>query len=233
MFSKKRLLLLTLVASLAACDDSTGPDGDDDGNRIVGSGNVVSTTIPLESFHGVKARGVARVVIKPGIEETVTVTADDNLLPILWAQVEDGQLLIGTPDSGNYNSGNFSISTDNEILFEVTYRIIDDLDLSGVLQVDAEDVRADTLHVVLSGVSTFTIDGLVEHQVVSIDGVNSYLAADLDSRVAKITGNGVMEVELNVRDELFGNVCGAGSIKYLGTPAVYVTTCPAVTVSPL
>ncbi len=74
-------------------------------------------------------------------------------------------------------------------------------------------------------------EGTAEHHVVSVNGVSAYLAADLESRIAKITGNGVMNVVLNVKDELFGNVCGAGSGRYHGTPAVYVTTCPAVSVS--
>ena len=40
--------------------------------------------------------------------------------------------------------------------------------------------------------------------MVSVNGVSAYLAADLESRIAKITGNGVMNVVLNVKDELFG-----------------------------
>ena len=170
----------------------------------------------------------ARVVITPGAEETVTVTADDNLLPFLWAQVQDGQLLVGTPDTGNVH-----IHTQNEMLFEVTYRTIDAFDLQGVLVVDAKGIVSDSLNVVLGGVSTFTVDGLVDRQVVSVNGVTSYLAAELESRIAKITGNGVMNVVLNVADELFGNVCGVGSVKYLGTPTVDVTACWAVSVSPL
>ena len=186
MFSTKRLLLLTLVASLAAaCDDSTGPDDDDDGQTIVGSGNVATKTVSVGSFHGVKARGVARVVMTPGTEETVTITADDNLLPILWSQVRDGHLEIGTPDTGD-----FSIETQNEMLFEVTYRQIDALDLSGVLTVDVAGIETDRLDVVLSGVSTLTAKGSAVSQVVSINGVSSYLAAELESRFVEITGNG-------------------------------------------
>lgn len=238
MFSKKPLLLLTLVAALAAaCDDSTGPNGENDHTHVIGSGILTSTTISVDSFHGVKARGrgtaggggrVVRVVITPGAEETVTVTADDNLLPFLWAQVQDGQLLVGTPDTGNVH-----IHTQNEMLFEVTYRTIDAFDLQGVLVVDAKGIASDSLNVVVGGVSTFTVDGLVDRQVVSVDGVTSYLAAELESRIARITGNGVMNVVLNVTDELFGNVCGVGTVKYLGTPTVSVTACPAVSVSRL
>ncbi len=244
MFNKKPLLLLTVVAALAAaCDDSTGPGGGNDHTHVIGSGILVSTTISVDSFHGVKARGrgtadggggVVRVVITPGAEETVTVTADDNLLPFLWAQVQDGQLLVGTPDTGNLH-----IHTQNEMLFEVTYRTIDafDLhgvfDLQGVLVVDAKGIASDSLNVVLWGVATFTVDGLVDRQVVSVIGVTSYLAAELESRIATITGNGVMNVVLNVADELFGNVCGVGTVKYLGTPTVDVTACPNVSVSRL
>ncbi len=239
MFSKKPLLLLTLVALLAAaCDDSTGPNGGNDHTHVTGSGILASTTISLDSFHGVKARGrgtaggggqgVVRVVITPGAEETVTVTADDNLLPFLWAQVQDGQLLVGTPDTGNVH-----IHTQNEMLFEVTYRTIDAFDLQGVLVVDAQGIASDSLNVVLGGVSTLTVDGLVDRQVVSVNGVTSYLAAELESRIATITGDGVMNVVLNVADELFGNVCGVGTVKYLGTPTVSVTRCTAVSVSRL
>ena len=46
-------------------------------------------------------------------------------------------------------------------------------------------------------------------------------------------GSGVMSVVVNVSDELKGDVCGVGTIQYVGAPEVFVTTCPAVSVSQL
>ncbi len=65
-------------------------------------------------------------------------------------------------------------------------------------------IHTHELDVVISGVTTLTAEGTAEHHVVSVNGVSTYLAADLESRIAKITGDGVMNVVLNVKDELFG-----------------------------
>ncbi len=234
MLNKKRLFLLTLAVSLlSACVDSTGPTGD----HVIGSGVLASKIVPIESFHAVEVRAVAfkagdlrqnRVVITPGPAETVTVTADDNLLPLLLAQVRDGRLTVGTPDPEQIR-----ISTENEILFEITYRQIDELEVQGVLDVDVDGLSTDDLNVVLSGVSRLTVEGRAERQVVQVDGVISYLASDLTSRFVTITGSGVMSVVVNVSDELKGDVCGVGTIQYVGAPEVSVTTCPAVSVSQL
>ncbi len=227
MFNQRYVTAVVVIVSLlSACEQSTGPTVEGDSTRIIGSGVPATKTFSLDSFQRVKARGVARVVIAPGPDEMVTVTADDNILPLLWARVEDGVLKVGMPDDDELD-----IRARTEVLFEVTYRQIDALDLQGVLVVDARGIQVDDLDVIVSGVSTLSIEGRADTQVVHVDGVSTYLASSLESRFVKITGNGVMDVVVNVSDELKGNVCGAGSVRYLGTPDVFVTACPGVRVS--
>ena len=72
---------------------------------------------------------------------------------------------------------------------------------------------------------------LLERCIGRVSGRLALLASSLESRFVKITGNGVMDVVVNVSDELKGNVCGAGSVRYLGTPDVFVTACAGVSVS--
>jgi hypothetical protein len=61
-----------------------------------GSGNVISESRSVTDFTGVELSGSGKLIIEQSDVESLTITADDNLLPDLTAEVRDSRLLLGT-----------------------------------------------------------------------------------------------------------------------------------------
>ena len=83
-----------------------------------------------------------------------------------------------------------------------------------------------------NGDTTLTAAGSVTNQRVSLNGVSSYLAEGLASETAVVTGSGVITAVVAVSNLLDGDVCGVGSISYVGSPTVLLRACPGIAVGP-
>src|ERR1700760_1084447 len=80
---------------------------------VVGSGQVRTEMREAHGFHGVALDISGRVEITPGTAESVSVSADDNVLPYIETRVENGILHVRT-------RGNTSIRTRSPIKVSVT-----------------------------------------------------------------------------------------------------------------
>lgn len=198
------------------CLDLLGDEGPDDVTVIVGSGNVASEDRPVEDFHGLIASGVARVEIRHGASESLRITADDNILPILTSEVRNGRLVLGTEPGTSYR-------THNDVLFEITVRELDEVTVSGVMAVEASGIDTDRFEVNVSGVSRLTVAGQVDRQRVLIAGVSGYDAEDLASRTVEIDVTGLSSAVVRVSERLTGSVSGGSVLEYIGNPVVDVT----------
>src|SRR4051794_35860681 len=74
-------------------------------NRVKGSGVSKTETRTVGEFHAIRLNGAADLNITIGQQPSLTVTADDNVLPIIETDVHDGTLVIGNRDSYNTNVG--------------------------------------------------------------------------------------------------------------------------------
>ena len=121
--------------------------GDGDGTGIVGSGVIASETREVSGFDGLLAAGVGLIEIRHGATESLRITADDNLLPILTSEVRNGRLVLGA---------DARFSTRNDVRYEITVRDFDEIVLTGVFGVEIEGLDTDRFEVNLSGVSSVT-----------------------------------------------------------------------------
>jgi hypothetical protein len=67
---------------------------DTSGERITGSGNVITENRPLSGFDRVEMEMNGDLEIQQGPAESLTVSAEDNLLPLLITDVSGGKLTI-------------------------------------------------------------------------------------------------------------------------------------------
>ena len=63
---------------------------------VSGSGQVKSETRQVSGFTGIELSGNGEVTIEQGDTESLTIEADDNVLPVLTSEVEDSVLRLGT-----------------------------------------------------------------------------------------------------------------------------------------
>ena len=208
---KNRWLVLCLLLTAPACDEIDGPDDDDGDERIVGSGNVVTETREVAGFSAVSVSGVARIRIEQTGQESLTITAEDNILPVLISEVTGGELTLGQPE-------NVNLITHAEILYELTVKKLSSLQISGVMNATALGLDTDALDIVIDGVNTLSASGRADVQSLRVSGVTTYYASGLASREVVVRGSGVVTMTLNVRERLDVRACGAGTIDYEGDP---------------
>ena len=191
---------LLLAAWLAGCSDSTTlPDGvDDTGDQIVGSGNPATESRDVSGVDAVSASGPGEVLIDRTGTESLSITADDNILPLLESTVVDRTLVVG-PRQGT------RFTTRSPIRHDITAAELRALTAAGSLSVSVSSIDTDALTVDISGSTTVTLEGRTDRQTLNITGSGQYRAENLVSSVVAL------------------NVTGSGRVEYIGDPVVAVT----------
>ncbi len=219
-------LAVSLTVILAGCLDPTEPrDPDGPGGTIVGSGNIVTVSRPVVGYHAISLNGVGRLIVTQTGEESLTITADDNLVPLISSEVQNGHLTVADPP-------NTELEPSQVIVYRITVKNLDEIRISGVVNASVDGVLTADFTADISGVTTLTVTGSATNQRVSLNGVSSYLAEGLASETAFVTGSGVITAVLSVSNLLDGDVCGVGSISYVGSPTVLLRACPGIAVGP-
>ena len=197
------VIVVALVAGLflSAC-----------GAGVRGSGNVTSESRDVSDFDEVVLEGVGNLTIRQTGSESLTIEAEDNLLPEISTEVEGNRLTIET----EYDMP----AATQPINYELTVRDLSALELPVAANVDASDISTDSLDVTISGAGDMKIAGEADSQDIEISGTGVYQAEDLESEEAEIDISGSGEAVVRVSDHLHVEVSGSGSVEYIGNPTV-------------
>ncbi len=176
---------------------------------VHGSGNVASDKRDITGFRAVDVGGVFQVEITAQKEFSVEVEADDNLLPLIKTEVDDGVLKIETERK---------LSPSNPIRIRISAPDIDNLDVSGVANVTLNDLKNTGLSVDSSGASKIKITGETAKLTVDVSGATKVDAEDLTAETASVEASGASHVSVNVTGRLRSDASGASKIVYTGSP---------------
>ncbi len=201
------VILFILAGLLAACNGEIGPL-----TVVQGSGNVITETREVSDFTAVALNGVGRLVIEQTGSESLAITGDDNVLPLIETSVRSGKLIIGLPERTTFTNV-------PDLTYNVTVSSIDTLELNGAGNIEVSDLDGESWLVTLSGGGNITVSGSVDRQTVNINGAGAYNAEDLASREATIQHNGAGVAVVQVSDVLDVTINGVGSVEYIGDPA--------------
>jgi hypothetical protein len=196
------------VASLAGCGL-----GALTGGGITGSGNLKTEVRQVGDFSQVDFSQVGTLTIEQTGIEGLSITADDNILPILTSDVSNGVLHLGAKDDQNY-------STEKPITYLLSVKTLTGLTLSGAGATQARNLDTQTMTVTMSGAGSATLHGKADSQQVTVSGVGSFDGGDFATKTAKATVSGVGSAIINASDTLDATVSGVGSVEYLGNPKV-------------
>ena len=204
----------SVSSSSSQVGSSSGATGEEPGDATNGSaGNVASEPRDVSGFDEVELRGVGNLSIRQTGTESLSVEAEEDVLPKIRTEVVDGRLVIG-PEP------NTSIQTTEPIDYELTVDNLRALELSGSGEVEAEGIDTDELVVDVSGSGAMKTSGRAESQEVHVSGSGSYEAQDLESRRVRIDVEGTGSAVVNASEELDAKVGGTGSVEYVGDPMV-------------
>lgn len=201
---------------------------------LQGSGNIITENRNISSFDRIIFSGIGEMTIEQGNEESLTVRADDNILPYIHTEVENNALILGFVDSDQI----FIFNPTDEIQFYLTVKNLSQIDfpgagsikinnleteklivdLSGTGNLEVDSLNANELIVLQRGAGTIFVSGQVKEQDITHSGSGSYHAADLISQTTIIKISGAGDATIWAVETLDVEISGLGNVTYHGYP---------------
>ena len=204
---------ISSVASSSTDSSRQESSSSSQGDTSNETGGVTSEARDVSGFNEVELKGVGNLSLEQTGSESLTVEAEEDVLPKIRTEVENKRLII-SPER------NTSINTNKPINYKLTVKDLNTLEVSGSGNVEAEDINTDELAVTIGGAGDVEIRGSADSQEIEISGSGEYKAGDLESKEATIDVRGSGLATVNVSDELEAEVSGSGSVEYIGDPMV-------------
>lgn len=232
--SRRRLLLAACVLATALPLQQARAWSSDSGEQIQGSGHVTQQARTPGHFTGLALSLPAKVELRLGNSEGVTVETDDNLQALVETEVENGTLQI-RPARRNARLHAHTLK------IVVQARQIERVVLAGSGSIDADPLRAAKLEFVIGGSGSIDVRRIeAETVAVSLGGSGNLKAgggtarqlslsiggsgnAELgqvkaDSASVKVAGSG--EATVWAGAALNMTIAGSGDVSYYGDPTV-------------
>ncbi|GAB4482563.1 MAG: head GIN domain-containing protein [Burkholderiaceae bacterium] len=227
------VLLAATCASVRAGDGAVPQRAGFGGDRITGSGRIVEASRALAGFTALKLAGAIDVELRAAERESVTVRADDNVVPLIETRVDGTTLAIGVARGAPFK-------TQRAPRVRVEFVRLDALSVAGSGDVHADRARGDTfavsmtgsgdvtidaldvdsLGVLLAGSGNFTAAGRAGEQGFRIRGSGDVRARDLVGRSVKVAIGGSGDASVHATEILELTIAGSGDVVYRGTPKV-------------
>ena len=229
------LSILALVFSTLACGFIR--IGNDEQDQIItGSGPLVKQDREIGSVTGVELAMSGTLHITMGQPTSLRLEAQDNLMDYIETDVRDSTLLIHTPPGTD-------IRSTRPIQYYLTVEKLDELVISSDGDIEAGDLKTDSLSVRMNSSGDVSIDSLdcsslevkissagvlnisggqSQEQRVTISSSGDYQARDMASATAEIDLTSSGSATIQVSDHLSGRLSSSGNIYYVGNPKIDV-----------
>ncbi|MCY7384172.1 MAG: DUF2807 domain-containing protein [Microcoleus sp. CAN_BIN18] len=199
------LLSIGLVTGLVGCNlIILNPN-------LQGSGIVKTEKRSLASFDSLDAKYVGSIQVRSQGQESLEISGDDNIIPLITTEVKNGTLYI-RPTKG-YNP-------QQKLQIIVSTPDIKKFVFDGVGKANLSNVKNDRLEIVVNGVGDFSASGETKEADITLSGVGSVDAKNLHTVNAKVNSTGVGNVDIYVTGKLDAKTSGVGEINYYGSPKI-------------
>jgi hypothetical protein len=222
------ILLGLMALAMTACAGSLIG-----GNTVKGSGNVKTDVRQVSGVSAVKLSGIGSLEITQTGVEGLSISAEDNLLPLINTNVQSGTLDIHVQPNTN-------LQPTKPIVYLLSVKDLNTIDLSGAGSVTTQQFKTNALTVTLSGAGdinltglqlsgltaklsgtgSLTVAGTTTSETLTASGVGSFKGDQLTSDTAKVTLSGVGNASVRVNKTLDVTISGVGSLTYYGNPSV-------------
>ncbi len=201
---------------------------------INGSGNTITKQIAISDVSAIDMSGMGTLIISQSDRESLSIEAEDNIMPYIIISVKNNTLQIR-------KQNNININTTKPIRFHVTVKNINTITASSSIRIKADDIKTRSLDistsgsatieariqtkqltVMSSGSSNITLDGHADTQKLTMGGSSHFNGSKLIGKTAEVTCTGSSRVKLNVTKKINGTVSGSASVAYRGNPKIDV-----------
>lgn len=200
-------LMAVLLTLFTGCVFNLGSRG------VRGSGIVKTESRSVSGFSSIAFKSEGNVTVQQTGKESLTISAEDNLLPLLESSVTNGILSIGTIN-------NTDINPTKSIDFAIAVKSLENFNMTGVGHIEAKGIQGKHLAIALTGVGDMSIEGAADSLDLNLEGVGNYDGKGFKTKQATVHSKGVGSAVLNASDRLDVSVSGIGAVEYIGSPKV-------------
>ena len=238
------ILAIVVAAMLLACSITINPAAFS--NPIRSSGKIVTETRPVSGFSTIQLAGSGQMTLDQGPAESLTIEADENVLPHIITEV-NGTTLVIRPEAS------FNVLSGQTIHYQVVVKDLNGLSSLGSADITTGPISSDHLTVTVAGSGNIQFGplngqdvnasilgsgdlkmfGKIVSQAVKILGSGSFNGGDLQSASANVNIAGSGDVTLWVTDSLSATILGSGNVLYYGSPALSSSTIGSGDLKPL
>jgi hypothetical protein len=208
---------LATLSLLSGCFFNIGQSG------VRGSGVFKTQSRQVSGFSSISFKSEGKVSVQQTGKESLTIRAEDNILPLLESRVTNRVLYLGTVNDTDLNP-----TQPIEFILEV--KTLQNFNITGVGSVEAKDIQTKRLAVTLRGVGNLAITGSADVLDLDLSGVGSYEGAAFKTKQTIVRSRGIGSAVVNASEQLEANLSGIGSVEYVGSPKVQETVRGAGTV---
>lgn len=176
------LIVLFFIPSLAC--------GSFGGSFVIGSGNIVSKDFDVSGFDHVRLEGSADVYIEQGSTESLSIEADDNIIPVLDVSVRNNELVLSIKEG-------YSVNPSRSITYHLTVQDISDLSLIGSGNFYVGPIESNELSVSVPGSGDIIIDELTADSIsIDLAGSGSITLEDISVKTVDTSVKGSGDIKL-------------------------------------
>lgn len=180
---------------------------------LKGSGTIKTELREAIEFSSISFETEGNLTVKQTGKEFLSISADDNLLPLFKSRVADRTLYLSTVKGSDINPT-------QPAEFVVQVKSLESLNMDGVGNIEVRDIKGKRLSVTHSGVGEMTIMGSADALALNLSGVGSYQGEAFNTKEATVHSSGVGSAVINATEQVDATLSGVGSVEYIGSPQV-------------
>lgn len=201
------------------------------GESVQGSGNIITQEREVAEFSEVRLKGSGKVFLTPGETQSLEIKTDDNIMPLIEAEVGGRRLTISHGNNrlrptvfevyitiqkleGVGISGSGDIVGNDRFVTDSLY-----IDISGSGDMDLE-VETGLLENKISGSGSLQLSGKTETYTISVSGSGKINAFDVDAKHVSVRVSGSGDCRVSASESLDARISGSGDVYYRGHPRI-------------
>ena len=202
--------------------------------KITGNGTISTQERSMSKAGKIKLEGSFDVEIAKGASPALRIEADENLIPYIITEQEDGMLVLKTKNRVNLVSkNNLKIYITTPELAQVT--IAGSGNIKGMNKFTGEnqlvlkiagtgdihlDINTPEVKAEIAGSGSIDLKGETRNETIQISGIGNFHAEELKAENAKIKIAGSGDVKVYAENTLDISIAGMGSVYYKGNATV-------------
>jgi len=183
--------------------------GVDKGNYLKGSGKKGQLSRKVPPYDQIEVNSALDVVYRQADSQSLELSGDDNIIPLIQTTVKNGILLLDI---------NKSYSSSMPISVTLQSPSLSRLTVSGSSDVVLRAIDTDKLIITLTGTGDISAEGKVKSLSLDVVGSGDVNFKNLAADRAEVKLSGSGDIQLTSLDELSVVLIGSGDIVYYGGP---------------